>query len=91
MRGNVLQTWTPTLLLFTGLAVAAATPTLRHRTPTMDFPRLFESTSPAEYCAAPSPTAGRRLELGHRVSPRQTAAMLVMMLGQRGRFVGFGR
>ena len=91
MRGNVLQTWTPTLLLFTVLAVAAATPTMRHGTPTMELPRLFESASPAEYCAVPSPMAGRRLEIGQRVSPRQTAAMLVMMMGQRGRFIGFGR
>ena len=92
MRGNVLQTWTPTLLLTTVLAVAAATPATRHRTPTMELlPRLFESASPAEYCAVPSPTVGRRLEVAQRVSPRQTAAMLVMMMGQRGRFIGFGR
>src|SRR5690348_13937729 len=62
MRGNVLQTWTPMLLLFSVLAVAAATPGARHRTPTMELPRLFESASPAEYCAVPSPMAGRRLE-----------------------------
>jgi hypothetical protein len=91
MRGNVLQTWTPTMLVFTVLAVAAATPTTRHRTPTMEMPRLFESASPAEFCAVPSPMAGRRIEVGQRVSPRQTAAMLVMMMGQRGRFIGFGR
>jgi hypothetical protein len=35
--------------------------------------------------------AGRRLEIAQRVSPRQTVAMLVMMMGQRGRFIGFGR
>ena len=90
MRGNVLQTWTPTMLLFTVLAVAAATPTTQ-RTPSMEMPRLFESASPAEFCAVPSPMAGRRLEVAQRVSPRQTAAMLVMMMGQRGRFIGFGR
>jgi len=91
MRGNVLQTWTPTLLLFTVLAIAAATPTTRHRLTTAELPRLFESASPAEYCAVPSPLAGRRLDVAQRVSPRQTAAMLVMMMGQRGRFIGFGR
>ncbi|HLY39220.1 MAG TPA: hypothetical protein VKU61_14340 [Candidatus Binatia bacterium] len=86
-----MQTWTPMMLLFTVLAVAAATPTMRHRKPTMELPRLFESASPAEYCAVPSPMAGRQLEIAQRVSPRQTAAMLVMMMGQRGRFIGFGR
>lgn len=92
MRGTVLQTWTPPLLLLSVLLITAATPAARYRRGTIDVPRLLEPTSSADYCAAPaSMPAGRRLEVGQRVSPRQTAAMLVMLMAQRGRLVGFGR
>jgi hypothetical protein len=92
MRGTVLQIWTPPLLLFSVLAIAAATPVARYRQGRIDVPRLLEPASSVDYCAAPgSMPAGRRLEVGQRVSPRQTAAMLVMLMAQRGRLVGFGR
>jgi hypothetical protein len=91
MRGNVLQTWTPTLLFLTVLITATA-PAARYRAGKIDVPRLFESASPAEYCALPAPMpAARRVEIGQRVNPRQTAAMLVMLLGQHGRLIGFAR
>src|SRR5262249_38612743 len=91
MRGNVLQTWTPTLLFLTVLITATA-PAGRYRTGKTGGPRLFESASPAECCARPAPMpAARRVENGQRVSPRQTAAMLVMLMGQHGRLIGFAR
>ena len=88
MRGTVLQTWTPPLLLFSVLVIAAATPGARYRRGAFDQPRIFEPASSADHSTAPS---GRRLEVSQRVSPRQTTAMLVMLMAQRGRLVGFGR
>ena len=92
MRGNVLQTRTPGWLMLTALLMAGGATTGRCRVGGDDARRVCASAARAEYCAALPLAATRRwAEIGRAGSPRRAAAMLLVLMAQRGRVAGLSR
>jgi hypothetical protein len=90
MRENVLQTWTPAAwLVLIALVLAGAVVTGRYRVGTAEARQIVDAPL---YCAAPSAAAFRRVaESGRAARPGGSAAMLLVLMAQHGRFAGPSR
>ena len=91
MRVNVLQTWTAASLVLTALLIGGAATVHRCRMGADDAPHVMASSARVDYGAALAGLPStRRPEVG-RATNRRAAAMLVMMMAQRGRLGGLAR